>query len=627
MTVANYRALQLAQVGSLTNLSSGVIARDATGNSAFSPAIFGQAGSAATIANFGTILNLNGNAGVYLQSGGSIANSGSTALIEANGNAIYIHGGSGTVTNTGTIEGTPSLGADGIVLAAGGAITNGVSGATGGLISGTEVGVFVTSGIGIVTNFGTIIGTSGYGVYLGGGGTVIDAGTIAGAGVAPAIVFGGSGGSNNLVVLERGFSISGGIYASGTANRLELLGSGAGAAVTASYNGLLLHNFATVAFAPGAGNYATLQITNNATLPGTIAGFIGSHDTVDLTALSDVGDDATTSLNTLTNVLTVTGDNGSVQLQLDSENYSGIGWLASNDGGGGTDITAQGVVAPVISGTVSGQTVNDDATDQPFGSVTITDANSATTSETLTITLTNGGTATDADGTLSGTGLSKTGTGTYTLTAVGVAAATAALDALIFTPTAHQVAPGNTVTTGFTLAVTDGLSAQATNTSTSVIATAVGGTTPSITGTKANQGVANETPSAPFATVTEIDPTLNATPTVMVTLSAPGNGTLSNLSGGSYNASTGVYRGDRLGRRRYRRTGGTGIHAGCAAECRCHHHDVHDFAGRGGNRRSDDERHLGPADSFARRGAGKPGGHFGIAGWHRVQWRGRRQDQ
>jgi Ca2+-binding RTX toxin-like protein len=66
-------------------------------------------------------------------------------------------------------------------------------------------------------------------------------------------------------------------------------------------------------------------------------------------------------------------------------------------------------------------------------------------------------------------------------------------------------------------------------------------TAPVIAGTVANQGVPNEAPSHPFATVTETDPGLGAIDTVTVTLSAPGNGTLSNLSTGSYDASTGVY--------------------------------------------------------------------------------------
>ncbi len=54
-------------------------------------------------------------------------------------------------------------------------------------------------------------------------------------------------------------------------------------------------------------------------------------------------------------------------------------------------------------------------------------------------------------------GLTKTGTGTYILAAGTPSAVTTALDALVFTPTAHQVAPGSTITTGMTLSVSDGI--------------------------------------------------------------------------------------------------------------------------------------------------------------------------
>src|SRR5208283_1016319 len=105
--------------------------------------------------------------------------------------------------------------------------------------------------------------------------------------------------------------------------------------------------------------------------------------------------------------------------------------------------------APAIGGTAAGQTVNDNATDQPFSAATISDPDIGA-AETVTITLKAGGLASDANGLLSGTGLSKTGTGTYVLTAGTPGAVTTALQALIFTPTAHEIAPGGTVTTGMT---------------------------------------------------------------------------------------------------------------------------------------------------------------------------------
>jgi uncharacterized repeat protein (TIGR03803 family) len=142
--------------------------------------------------------------------------------------------------------------------------------------------------------------------------------------------------------------------------------------------------------------------------------------------------------------------------------------------------------SPTISGAVSGQTLLDNATDKPFAAVSITDPDLSVT-DSLTITLRNSaGTVTDADGTLAGTGLTKTGIGTYVLAAASPATLTSELEALVFTPTAHQVNAGAIVTTGFTLVASQtagGSTVTTTNTSTSVTVTAVGiAPTSSITG-------------------------------------------------------------------------------------------------------------------------------------------------
>ena len=65
-------------------------------------------------------------------------------------------------------------------------------------------------------------------------------------------------------------------------------------------------------------------------------GFAGINDVIDLTTLSDASNDATYNFNSATDVLTVTGDNGSVRLQLDNEIYAGF--TVYNDGSDGTAV-------------------------------------------------------------------------------------------------------------------------------------------------------------------------------------------------------------------------------------------------------------------------------------------------
>ena len=193
----------------------------------------------------------------------------------------------------------------------------------------------------------------------------------------------------------------------------------------------------------------------------------------------------------------------------------------------------------MISGVVAGQTTSDEATVDPFATVSITDPNVSQT-ETITITLSHGGTPTDADGTLSGPGLTETGTGTYELATGTPSAVTAALDGLIFTPTAHQVNPGNSVTTTFTIQAIDTAGGTGSDSTTTVNVTAVNNP-PVIAGTKAGQITTDEAAVTPFSGVAISDVDVGQTETVTVTLSAAANGTLSNLDGGNFNSSTGVY--------------------------------------------------------------------------------------
>jgi hypothetical protein len=115
------------------------------------------------------------------------------------------------------------------------------------------------------------------------------------------------------------------------------------------------------------------------------------------------------------------------------------------------------VQAPVISGTVAGQSTPSGQPDTPFSFVTIKDPNKLT-SDSLSIELTGGG------GTLAGSGLAESAPGVYLLSG-SAAAITSELDALVFTPNTFGA------TTTFTLTDTTSRGTSATNANTTVTVT------------------------------------------------------------------------------------------------------------------------------------------------------------
>jgi Putative Ig domain/Dockerin type I domain len=119
---------------------------------------------------------------------------------------------------------------------------------------------------------------------------------------------------------------------------------------------------------------------------------------------------------------------------------------------------------PVLGGITAGdQAVNDNATVKPFLNVTVTDPDVQT--ETVTVTYTGG------NGTFSTLGGFTGSAGSYAFS--GTAAdVQAALRGLTFVPTKDQVPVAQTVTTAFTVSVSDGI-ATASDGQTTVIATSI----------------------------------------------------------------------------------------------------------------------------------------------------------
>jgi large repetitive protein len=122
---------------------------------------------------------------------------------------------------------------------------------------------------------------------------------------------------------------------------------------------------------------------------------------------------------------------------------------------------------PAIGGGSAGQVVNDNSTSTPFSAVTITDSDMDDT-QALSVTL--DAAAKGTLSTLSG-GTYDADTGVYIFSGT-TAAAQAAIQALVFTPTANRVAPDSTETTTFTISVYDGTN-TVTDSTTTVICTSI----------------------------------------------------------------------------------------------------------------------------------------------------------
>jgi hypothetical protein len=124
--------------------------------------------------------------------------------------------------------------------------------------------------------------------------------------------------------------------------------------------------------------------------------------------------------------------------------------------------------SPAIAGTVTGQSVDDNATIAPFASVTVADSDFPAQALQVAVSLDDA--AKGQFSTLNG--FADAGAGTYTFTGIATAA-TAAIRGLVFTPAANRTPVGGTETATFTISVSDGLAPPVTDAATTVISTSV----------------------------------------------------------------------------------------------------------------------------------------------------------
>jgi hypothetical protein len=278
--------------------------------------------TAATITNFGTVMAAGSNAsgtgaagvGIFLLSGGTVGNYAGATI--QGGGGVRIDGTSGAVYNYGTINGNLLIG---VALNAGGRITNASSTS---VITGASNGISLAGAVGaLIINFGTISSIIGLNASASSAAnTVRNFGTITGR---PALAFGTGGGR----LVEFPQAAINGLADGGGAATLEL-GRGTQSGSLAGFGSTLV-GFSALQF--DSGTPWTVE-GGAGGFPGTITGFAIS-DTIDVDGFVAVSDSYTGSAL----VLTDTASN-SVTLGIQGSFTTGqFGFVP--DGSGGTDVT------------------------------------------------------------------------------------------------------------------------------------------------------------------------------------------------------------------------------------------------------------------------------------------------
>ena len=279
--------------------------------------------------------------------------------------------------------------------------------------------------------------------------------------------------------------------------------------------------------------------------PGTLSGNglsqTGSAGTYSLAAASPP------ALSSELDALTFTPASGAPG----TVNATNFTFAASQTAGGSTTTATDSTTTVIdtvpvqpstISGTAASQAATDEKAVMPFARVAIADPNGGSPTETVTVTpsTTANGALSDPNQTSDHASFSN---GTYTVT--GAAAQVQAdLRGLVFTPAAHEVAPGKSVTTGFTVSDLNSASLTTTDSATSVVATAVNDA-PTISGAKTGQATTDYVPVKPFSGVSITDSDMGAQDSLAITLKNGGgaatdaNGALSGA--GLTKTGTGAY--------------------------------------------------------------------------------------
>jgi hypothetical protein len=276
----------------------------------------------------GVLNSLTVNTGATLGSSfiaTSVVNAGTITGFGPGAFGVEIVPASGTVTNSGTITG--DVFGVGVLIRAGGTVTNGANGVIEGGLEGIRNNIATAT----IVNNGTIRATAagGIGVLFSNGpdvfnNTLVNSGAIIGD-AADAVQFGA--GDDTLKLLP-GASFTGVVDGAGGTDTLQLTtGTGAG---TLNGIGSTFTNFETLLCASGA--WILTGIANDGLGTIAIAGF-NAFDTIDLTGFNAVSGAFANNVLTLTDAI-----NAHATLHIQG-NFAASSFSLSGDGAGGTNIS------------------------------------------------------------------------------------------------------------------------------------------------------------------------------------------------------------------------------------------------------------------------------------------------